>query len=75
MEAAGQEVLRVWEVGADEAELHFYGGPESAADISIWRVISRGFSWLKKGKVRQEKSIGFMLLMETMRAMLVAQTL
>lgn len=65
----------MWEVGADEAELHFRGGPESAADISIWRVISGSFSLLRKRKVGQEKSSGSILLMEMMRAMLVPQTL
>ena len=43
LEAAGHEVLRVREVGADEADLHFGGGPEAAADVGIWRVISGDF--------------------------------
>ncbi len=39
-EAANQEVLRVREVGADEADLYLDGGPEAAPD-AIWRVFSR----------------------------------
>lgn len=50
-EAATREVLRVREIGADEADLHLGGGPEAAADVSIWRAISRGFSVLWKNKV------------------------
>lgn len=50
-EAATREVLRVWEIGADEADLHLRGGPKAAANVSIWRTISRGFSLLWKNKV------------------------
>jgi len=40
--------VRVREVGADETDLHPDGGPEAAADVSIWRAISRGLGVLRE---------------------------
>ena len=50
-EAATRGVLRVREIGADEADLHLGGGPEATGNISIWRAISKGFRVLWKNKV------------------------
>ena len=39
LDAAGHEVSRMREIGADEADLDFSGGPETGGDVCIWRAL------------------------------------
>ena len=52
-EAATREVLRMREIGADEADLHFGGGPEATGDISVCRAISKGLRVC--GRIRSDR--------------------
>lgn len=51
LEATDHKVLRMREIGADEADLHLNGGPETAGYVRIWRVINICLCVLREKRV------------------------